>query len=111
MLPTYNEAENLPRLVSALLSLPLDLSVLVVDDQSPDGTGQIADRLGRTAAQVLLRWCVERDLVVIPKSTHRERIEENSRIFDFTIPDEDMAALDALDDTGGTDRALERRWW
>lgn len=45
VLPTYNEAENLPKLVSALLSLPLDLSVLVVDDHSPDGTGKIADQL------------------------------------------------------------------
>jgi dolichol-phosphate mannosyltransferase len=41
--PTYNEAENLPKLVSALFALPLNLSVLVVDDNSPDGTGQIAD--------------------------------------------------------------------
>jgi dolichol-phosphate mannosyltransferase len=45
ILPTYNEAENLPKLVSALLSLPLDVSVLVVDDHSPDGTGAIADQL------------------------------------------------------------------
>jgi|RhiMethySRZTD1v2_1073278.scaffolds.fasta_scaffold224769_2 aldo/keto reductase family protein len=60
---------------------------------------------------VLLRWCVQRELVVIPKSTHRERIEENAQIFDFTLFDEDMAALDALDETGGTDRALERPWW
>jgi len=43
--PTYNEAENLPKLVSALFSLPLDLHILVVDDNSPDGTGQIADEL------------------------------------------------------------------
>ena len=43
--PTYNEAENLPKLVSALFSLPLDLRVLVVDDNSPDGTGQIADEI------------------------------------------------------------------
>jgi dolichol-phosphate mannosyltransferase len=45
VLPTYNEAENLPKLVSALLSLPLDLTVLVVDDNSPDGTGAVADEL------------------------------------------------------------------
>jgi len=45
ILPTYNEAENLPRLVSALLSLPLDLAILIVDDHSPDGTGRIADEL------------------------------------------------------------------
>ena len=43
--PTYNEAENLPKLVSALFSLPLDLCILVVDDNSPDGTGRIADEL------------------------------------------------------------------
>jgi dolichol-phosphate mannosyltransferase len=45
VVPTYKEAENLPKLVSALLSLPLDLSILVVDDDSPDGTGKIADQL------------------------------------------------------------------
>lgn len=45
--PTYNEAENLPKLVSALFTLPLDLYVLVVDDNSPDGTGKIADELAR----------------------------------------------------------------
>ena len=46
IIPTYNEAENLPMLFSALLALPLhDLKVLVVDDNSPDGTGAIADEL------------------------------------------------------------------
>ena len=45
VLPTYNEAENLPKLVSALLSLPLELSILVVDDHSPDGTGELAEEL------------------------------------------------------------------
>lgn len=45
ILPTYNEAENLQKLVSVLFSLPLDLGVLVVDDNSPDGTGRIADEL------------------------------------------------------------------
>jgi len=43
--PTYNEAENLPKLVSALFTLPLDLNILIVDDNSPDGTGRIADGL------------------------------------------------------------------
>jgi len=45
IIPTYNEAENLPKLVSALFSLPLNLHILVVDDGSPDGTGEIADAL------------------------------------------------------------------
>ena len=73
--------------------------------------GEIAERLGRTPAQVLVRWCVQRELVVIPKSTHRERIAENAQIADFTLSEADMTALDALDETGGTDRALERAWW
>ncbi|HUH96999.1 MAG TPA: polyprenol monophosphomannose synthase [Anaerolineales bacterium] len=47
VIPTYNEAETLPELVSALFSLPLDLRILVVDDNSPDGTGAIAEQLGR----------------------------------------------------------------
>ena len=72
---------------------------------------EVADRHGRTPAQVLLRWCVQRGIVVIPKSTKRERLEENMRLFDFELTDEDMEALDALDETGGTDRARERRWW
>jgi diketogulonate reductase-like aldo/keto reductase len=72
---------------------------------------QVAERVGRTPAQVLLRWCLQHDVLVIPKSTHRERIEENGALFDFSLSAEDMAALDALDRTGGTDRARERKWW
>jgi len=71
---------------------------------------RVAHRADRTPAQVLLRWCLQHDLVVIPKSTHRERISENAQIFDFTLSDEDMAELDALDETKGTDRAFERSW-
>jgi diketogulonate reductase-like aldo/keto reductase len=78
---------------------------------SDERVRQIAGRVGRSPAQVLLRWCVQRDLAVVTKSTHRDRLEENAQIFEFTLSDEDMAALDALDETGGTERALERRWW
>jgi diketogulonate reductase-like aldo/keto reductase len=93
---------------------------IALEAYSPLGTGRhlsndtvarIASRLERTSAQVLLRWCVQRGIPVIPKSTHRERIEENARIFDFTLSDADVAQLDALDRTSGTDRALERKWW
>jgi diketogulonate reductase-like aldo/keto reductase len=93
---------------------------LTLEAYSPLGTGQhladervgqIAQRTGRTPAQVLLRWCVQHELPVIPKSTHRDRIAENARIFDFALADSDMAELDGLDETGGTDLALERKWW
>jgi 2,5-diketo-D-gluconate reductase A len=93
---------------------------IALEAYSPLGTGRhlsnesvsrIAQRAGRTPAQVLLRWCLQHDLPVITKSTHRERIEENAQIFEFTLSDNDMAELDALDETGGTDQALERKWW
>ncbi|HYY81510.1 MAG TPA: aldo/keto reductase [Actinomycetes bacterium] len=71
----------------------------------------IASRLRRTPAQVLLRWAVQRGVPVVPKSVRRERIAENARVFDFELGDDDLRALDALDRTGGTDRALERPWW
>jgi len=72
---------------------------------------EVARRAGRTPAQVLLRWCLRHGVPVIPKSTHRERIEENAQIFDFTLSEQDMTALDALDKTHGTDHALEGNWW
>ncbi len=81
------------------------------DATSPTRPCAASQRIGRTPAQVLLRWCVHRDVPVIPKSTHRERIEENSQIFDFTLSDADMAGLDSLDETGRTDQAVERPWW
>jgi 2,5-diketo-D-gluconate reductase A len=64
---------------------------------------EVAERTGRTPAQVLLRWAVQRGVPVIPKSGNAERIRENAAIFDFTLSERDVAALDALDRTGGTD--------
>ncbi len=87
---------------------------------SPLGTGghlddhgvqEVAQTTGRTPAQVLLRWCLERDALVIPKSTHRERIAENAAIFDFELTPEQLETLDALDRTGRTDQARENTWW
>ena len=65
----------------------------------------IAERLGRTPAQVMLRWAVQHGAIVIPKSSNEERIRSNAQIFDFELGDADMRELDALDRTGGTDRA------
>ena len=57
----------------------------------------IAEKYGKTAAQVALRWNTQRGVVIIPKSVHRERMEENLNIWDFTLNNEDMTAIDALD--------------
>jgi diketogulonate reductase-like aldo/keto reductase len=93
---------------------------IALEAYSPLGTGRhladetvkrVSERVGRTPAQVLLRWCLQQGLPVITKSTHRERIEENAQIFDFTLSDEDIADLAKLDETDGTDRALKRKWW
>jgi 2,5-diketo-D-gluconate reductase A len=57
---------------------------------------ELADRLGRTPAQVVLRWHIQRGDVVFPKTVHRARLEENAALFDFALSDDDMAAVDGL---------------
>ncbi len=118
--PVVNQVQFSPFEYRRALLQGCEQRGVAIEAYSPLGRGrhlgddrvrEIAGRLGRTPAQVLVRWCLERDLVVLPKSTHRERIEQNAQVFHFTLSDDDMAALDALDTTGGTDRARERRWW
>jgi 2,5-diketo-D-gluconate reductase A len=118
--PVVNQVQFSPFVYRRALLETCEQRGVVLEAYSPLGTGRhisdetvkrIAEDVGHTPAQVLLRWCVQRGVPVIPKSTHRERIEENAQIFGFTLSDQDMAALDALDETGGTVRALERKWW
>jgi diketogulonate reductase-like aldo/keto reductase len=118
--PVVNQVQFSPYEYRKALLEACERGGVALEAYSPLGRGRhigsdtaraIAERLGRTPAQVLLRWCVERGIPLIPKSAHRSRIAENAELFDFALSDEDMAQLDALDRTGGTDRALERRWW
>jgi diketogulonate reductase-like aldo/keto reductase len=62
------------------------------------GIGKVAQRLGRSPAQIMIRWCLEHGVVVIPKSVNPKRIEDNSRVFDFSLGEKDLAELDALDE-------------
>ena len=59
---------------------------------------QIGARYGKTAAQIGLRWLVQRQISVIPKSVHPDRIRENADIFDFTLTDTEMDSIDQLDE-------------
>ncbi len=118
--PVVNQVQFSPfEYRKALLRACSDRDI-ALEGYSPLGTGrhlsdgavaEIAERVERTPAEVLIRWSLQRDLIVIPKSTHQNRIEENGRVFDFELSDEDMAKLDALDRTGGTEQAREQKWW
>jgi diketogulonate reductase-like aldo/keto reductase len=118
--PVVNQVQFSPLKYRKKLLEACEQHQIVLEAYSPLGTGamldddtvrELAERTGRTPAQVLIRWCVQRGLPTIPKSTHRERLEENFQVFDFELSDDDMAALDALDETGGTDAAREQKWW
>ncbi|MFF0342319.1 aldo/keto reductase [Kribbella sp. NPDC004875] len=95
---------------------------IVLQAYSPLGTGRhlgdpavarVAESVGRTPAQVLIRWAIQKGLSVIPKSTHQNRIKENFDVFGFELDDAAVAALDALDTTNQTAEALSRsgKWW
>lgn len=58
---------------------------------------KLGDKYNKTVAQVILRWQLQRGIVVIPKSTHKERMAQNLDVFDFTLTDEDMQDIAALD--------------
>ena len=58
---------------------------------------EIGKKYGKSVAQVALRWLIQRDVIIIPKSVHVERMQQNLDIFDFELAQEDMAAIAALD--------------
>ena len=58
---------------------------------------QLAEKYNKTTAQIVLRWHIQRGVVVIPKSTHKARMEENLQVFDFVLEPEDMNRISALD--------------
>ena len=87
---------------------------IVFEAYSPLARGQgldhptiaaVAMRLARTPAQVVLRWALQHQALVIPKSSHEDRIRSNAALFDFELTDADMQALDALDRTNESARA------
>ena len=103
--PMVNQVEWHPQVWSpSELRAHRDLGV-VLESYSPLGHGrllrdpaiaEIAGRVGRTPAQVLVRWCLQHGVPTIPKSRSRERIVENAQVLDWALGEEDMARLDAL---------------
>ena len=118
--PAINQVQFSPfayrrRLLEACRSHGVELeaySPLTRGAELDDPTvAEVAQRQGRTPAQVLLRWAIERAVAVIPKSADRDRIIENSGVFDFELTADDLARLDALDRSGAAAIAVERPWW
>jgi len=62
----------------------------------------LGKKYNKSAAQVVLRWSIQRNIITIPKSVRKERLEENINIFDFTLSSEDQAAVSALERNGRT---------
>lgn len=84
---------------------------IIVEAWSPLGRGRVldnpllmelAEKYGKTVAQISLRWEIQNGIVTLPKSTHEERIKSNFDIFNFELSSEDMAKIDAMEPYGNT---------
>jgi 2,5-diketo-D-gluconate reductase A len=104
--PAVNQIEAHPYLLNDRVRTFGESHGIATEAWSPIAKGQvmddpviaaIADELGRTPAQVTLRWHVQRGSIVFPKSTTPARIEENMHIFDFELSADQMAQIDGLD--------------
>ena len=106
MTPMVNQVEFHPRLAQRDLVDFCRQNNVVQEAWSPLMKGRVAEipvirevarRHGKTPAQVVLRWNLQRGFVTIPKSVRRERLEENAALYDFQLAADDVAAIDALD--------------
>ena len=104
--PAVNQIELHPYLLNEEVRAHGEAQGIATEAWSPIAKGQvlddpvvteIAEKVGRSPAQVVLRWHIQRDSIVFPKSTTPERIEENFRLFDFELEDGDMERLGTLD--------------
>lgn len=106
--PMVNQVETHPFHQQAAAKAYMEKYGVQIEAWAPFGEGRgglfenavlkdIGETYGKTAAQVMLRWHIQRGVVAIPKSTHFERMEENIRIFDFELAESDMEKIAALD--------------
>ncbi|MBM7649195.1 diketogulonate reductase-like aldo/keto reductase [Bacillus ectoiniformans] len=112
--PMVNQVELHPKLSQKELREYCRENNIQIEAWSPLGQGKLlqlpllnemADKYGKTAAQVILRWDLQNGIVTIPKSVHQDRIVQNADVFDFSLTDEEMAAIEGLneDDRIGPD--------
>jgi diketogulonate reductase-like aldo/keto reductase len=112
--PAVNQVQFSPYQYRRRLLDYCDQQGIVFEAYSPLARGQglndptiasIAERLDRTPAQIMLRWAIQHNAVVIPKSSRQDRIRSNAQLFDFELEDPDMRTLDALDRTSNSAQA------
>lgn len=108
IVPAVNQIETHPFLQNVEVQNFLQQQGIQMESWGPFAEGQndifhnkvlqaIGDKYGKTVAQVILRWLAQRKVVAIPKSVRKERIAENFNIFDFTLTEEDMQLIRAID--------------
>ena len=106
--PMVNQVETHPYNQQVTAKEYMDKYGVQIEAWAPFGEGRgglfedetlkaIGAKYGKTTAQVMLRWHIERGVVVIPKTTHFERMKENFDVFGFSLSDEDMRAIAGLD--------------
>ncbi len=107
VVPAVNQVEFSPFLFQEELLEFCEKNKIALEAYSPLTKGEklgdktlaaIAKRHKKTPAQVLIRWCLQHDVIVIPKSVRKERILENADVFDFELSEKDMGSLDLLDE-------------
>ncbi|MBO0450901.1 MULTISPECIES: aldo/keto reductase [Enterococcus] len=103
--PMLNQIELHPTLTQVELREYLAKENIAVEAWSPLGQGkilqhptliEIGKKHNKSAAQVIIRWHLQNDIIVIPKSVHEERIKENVDVFDFELTDEELKQIDGL---------------
>jgi diketogulonate reductase-like aldo/keto reductase len=107
IVPAVNQVEFSPYLYTTELLGYCRLRGIQFESYSPLTQGErleepklkaIASKYSKTSAQLLIRWALQHDIVVIPKSTNKKRILENADVFDFVISKEDMKELNSLNE-------------